>query len=352
MGFSVTIASTIVLIGLVVLFGSLSAVLVYSLNTLSDTTREYLSHERDKLDVKLELEIETINADSCIIKVKNSGTKTIFLQNQENFQWNSIVISYQNNSHWLSYIIENYTVLEVRVTGTEVFFDPASHSFINPGEEARIRFNLPEEAPHVTAYNYVDITSPSATHIGEQGEIDISGNLDGTTAQDPAGMSVVEFDNAGYDAIESSNDLRHATADPFFGDNAFYRFRFKITDAPSSITRIEIAWEGHANVDDATNQIRMCIWNATGGAWSFLGENHGASDIWINATVTTNCAYYVDASDYMWIAIWNKDTSQLLRCDYIQVVITAGAYQIPQGAAVIIVFASHYGVTAQAEGVR
>ncbi len=100
MGFSVTIASTIVLIGLVVLFGSLSAVLVHSLNTLSDTTREYVSRERDKLDVKLELEIETINADSCIIKVKNSGTKTIFLQSQEDFQWNSIVASYQ--CRWLS----------------------------------------------------------------------------------------------------------------------------------------------------------------------------------------------------------------------------------------------------------
>jgi archaellum component FlaF (FlaF/FlaG flagellin family) len=100
MGFSVAIASTIVLIGLVVLFGSLSAVLVHSLNTLSDTTREYVNRERDKLDVKLELEIETINADSCIIKVKNSGTKTIFLQSQEDFQWNSIVASYQ--SRWLS----------------------------------------------------------------------------------------------------------------------------------------------------------------------------------------------------------------------------------------------------------
>ena len=100
MGFSVTIASAIVLIGLVIIFGSLSAVLVYSLNTLSDTAKEYFNRERDKLDAKLELEIETINADSCEIKVRNLGTKTIFLQSQNNFQWNSIVTSYQ--SRWLS----------------------------------------------------------------------------------------------------------------------------------------------------------------------------------------------------------------------------------------------------------
>lgn len=149
MGFSVTIASAIVLIGLVVLFGSVSAVLVYSLNVLSDTAREYLSHEKDKLDVKLELEIETINQDSCMINVKNLGTKTIFLKKQEDFQWNTIVISYQNNSHWRSYIVENYTVLEVNITDTEVTFDPAKHSFINPGEEARISFDLPEGAPEI-----------------------------------------------------------------------------------------------------------------------------------------------------------------------------------------------------------
>lgn len=349
MGFSVTIASAIVLIGMIILFGSLFAVLVYSLNTLSDTTKEYFNREMDKFNVKLELEIESIEADSCTINVKNSGTKTIFLQNQENFQWNSIVISYQTDSHWLSYIIENYTVLEVRITGTQVSFEPTNHSFINPGEEARISFNVAS----MTTYNYVDIDSPSTTHIGEHGEIDIDGDLNGTTALDPAGMSIVEFNNAGYDAIESSNDLRHTTADPFWGDNAFYRFQFKITEAPSNISRIEIAWEGHANVDDTTDQIRMCIWNATGGAWSFLAENHGTSDIWINATVTTNCAHYVDANGYIWIAIWNKDTSELLRCDYIQVVTSAGTVPpIPQGATVIIVFASHYGVTAQAEGVR
>ena len=170
MGFSVTIASTIVLIGLVVLFGSLSAVLVYSLNTLSDTTKEYFNRERDKLDVKLKLTISSIEANSCIVRVINQGTKTIFLQSQENFQWNSIVISYQNNSHWLSYIIENYTVLDVKVTNTSVSFNPASHRFINPGEEARISFNLPEEAPAIPEGATVIIVFASHYGVTAQAE--------------------------------------------------------------------------------------------------------------------------------------------------------------------------------------
>ena len=170
MGFSVTIASAIVLIGLVVLFGSLSAVLVYSLNVLSDTAREYLRHERDKLDVKLELEIETINQDSCTINVKNPGTKTIFLKEQEDFQWNTIMISYQNGSQWRSYIIENYTVLEVNITNTEVTFDPANHGFINPGEEARISFDLPEGAPLVPNEATVIIVFTSHYGVTAQAE--------------------------------------------------------------------------------------------------------------------------------------------------------------------------------------
>jgi len=164
MGFSVTIASAIVLIGMVVLFGSLSAVLVYSLNVLSDTAREYLRHERDKLDVKLELEVETINQDSCIINVKNPGSKTIFLIEQEDFQWNTIMISYQNNSHWLSYVIEDYTVLEVKITDTQTSFDPANHGFINPGEEARISFDLPAEAPMIP--NKATVIIVFASHYG------------------------------------------------------------------------------------------------------------------------------------------------------------------------------------------
>ena len=170
MGFSVTIASAIVLIGLVVLFGSVSAVLVYSLNVLSDTAREYLSHEKDKLDVKLELEIETINQDSCTINVKNPGTKTIFLKEQEDFQWNTIMISYQNSSQWRSYIIENYTVLEVNITNTEVTFDPANHGFINPGEEARISFDLPEGAPLVPNEATVIIVFTSHYGVTAQAE--------------------------------------------------------------------------------------------------------------------------------------------------------------------------------------
>ena len=165
MGFSVTIASAIVLIGMIVLFGTIGAVLVYSLNVLSDTAREYLRYERDKLAVKLDMEIETISQDSCTINVKNLGTRTVFLRDQEGFKWNTIMISYENNAtHWPSYPIENYTVLEVEITGTQTSFDPTDHNFINPGEEARISFDLPEGAPPIP--NKATVIIVFASHYG------------------------------------------------------------------------------------------------------------------------------------------------------------------------------------------
>ena len=171
MGFSVTIASAIVLIGLIILFGCLSTVLVYSLNTLSDVTKEYIGRERDKLDVRLELSLTSIGANSCIINVRNLGTKTVFLQSQRNFQWNSIVTSYQTNEkNWFSYIIEDYTVLEVNVTDTQVSFDPGNHGFINPGEEARISFNLPEEAPGIPVGATVIVVFASHYGVTAQAE--------------------------------------------------------------------------------------------------------------------------------------------------------------------------------------
>jgi hypothetical protein len=72
--------------------------------------------------------------------------------------------------HWLSYIIEDYTVLEVKVIDTQVSFNPSSHKFINPGEEARISFNLPEDAPAIPVGATVIIVFASHYGVTAQAE--------------------------------------------------------------------------------------------------------------------------------------------------------------------------------------
>jgi len=164
MGFSVTIASSVILIGLLAAFASVSVAMFQGLKELSYATKEYLSRERERLDVKLELEVNVVSSTSCEITVKNTGCKTIFLQSQNGFQWNTIVLSYGDNSTWRSYPIEQYEVLEVKVSETTQSFDPSSHSFINAGEEALISFSIPADAPIIPKKGVVSVVF--ATHYG------------------------------------------------------------------------------------------------------------------------------------------------------------------------------------------
>jgi len=168
MGFSTTIASSIVLIGLLVMFTSVSVAMFQGLTVLSNATREYLDRERDKLDVELELKVEGINATSCNITVRNTGCKTIFLRDQNGFQWNTIVLSYESNSYWLSYMVEEYEVITVKVSETNTSFNPANHRFICPGEEALIFFRIPNGAPEIPLQAVVSIAF--VTHYGVTAE--------------------------------------------------------------------------------------------------------------------------------------------------------------------------------------
>lgn len=164
MGFSVTIASSVILIGMIAIFTCVSVAVFYGLKEISYAANDYLSREREKLDVKLELNVTSVNATSCDIVVKNTGCKTVFLQSQNGFQWNTIVFSYGNNSQWRSYPIEQYEILEIKVSGTNNSFSPDNHSFINPGEEAKISFSIPEGAPEIPLYGVVSVTF--VTHYG------------------------------------------------------------------------------------------------------------------------------------------------------------------------------------------
>jgi archaellum component FlaF (FlaF/FlaG flagellin family) len=169
MGFSVTIASCIVLIGLIATFTAVSVAVFQGWKDIYVANKEYLDREKSMLDVELELEVDAINATSCEITVKNTGGRTIFLREQNGFQWNTIVLSYGNNSHWLSYAIEDYEVIAINVSGTGYSFDPASHKCINPGEEAMIYFQIPDGAPEIPLEAVVSIAF--ATHYGVTAEV-------------------------------------------------------------------------------------------------------------------------------------------------------------------------------------
>jgi len=164
MGFSVTITSSIILIVLFTLSVSFMVAIFQNLKEMSAIAEQYVSQEREKLDVALRLEIESLNVTSCVFTVKNLGSRTIFFKDQAGFKWNTVIFSYGNSTFWTSYQIEDYTILEVKVSGTSYTFTPGSHPYIEAGEEAHILFKLPEGAPEIPLGGLASVVF--VTHYG------------------------------------------------------------------------------------------------------------------------------------------------------------------------------------------
>ena len=80
MGFSVTIASTIILMGLIFFAGAGVATMIYTMNNLTDQLVERYKTLNQKMNVKIDLEITSISSRTVKFLVKNVGSKTIFLR--------------------------------------------------------------------------------------------------------------------------------------------------------------------------------------------------------------------------------------------------------------------------------
>lgn len=170
MGFSITITSSIILIVLLAISSSFLITIFQGLKEISFMAKEYVSREREKFDVALQLTVDSVNATSCNITVKNTGAKVIFLKNQTGFKWNTIILSYVSDSLWRSYPIEEYEIIEVRVSGTNYTFTPDNHSFINSGEEARFSFNIPDGAPEIPLQGLVSVVFVTHYGVSAKGE--------------------------------------------------------------------------------------------------------------------------------------------------------------------------------------
>ena len=164
MGVSTPIASAIVLAGVVVFIGSVSSSLLNGLYYFTDMVSS--CDQAFKVKSRLELSILSVTNDSVEILVNNLGPETVFLVSEGGYNWSSIIISYRANSAWKTYLVDNYEVLEINITSTDLSFNPSTHPFVNPGETARIRADIPEGAPEI------EVGSPLiAVFISRFGEV-------------------------------------------------------------------------------------------------------------------------------------------------------------------------------------
>jgi archaellum component FlaF (FlaF/FlaG flagellin family) len=177
MGLSISIASAIVLVGWLALVGAISTTMitaVFDMGTIVNSA----SNESNKLNVQLSLRITNVESSAINFSVLNSGSIDVFLGN-ETFAWNSVIVTYndtdaQNNSSWQTYLIENYTVLAINVTGTNESFDLTSHQSIKPGEQAIIEVNLPPEAPEIPIGSVLNVVFASNYGVTASQEVFVS----------------------------------------------------------------------------------------------------------------------------------------------------------------------------------
>lgn len=171
MGFSVSIASAIVLVGWLALVGSISGTMLTTLNEIGTLVNSTPS-DSIKQGVQLGLQITSVQNRSINFSVVNTGSIAIFLRN-ETFAWNSVIVSY-NATSWQTYLIDNYTVLAISVAGTNESFDVSSHQSLNPGEQVFIEVYLPAQAPEIPLGSVVDVVFASNYGVCANQEISLS----------------------------------------------------------------------------------------------------------------------------------------------------------------------------------
>jgi len=161
MGVSVVLASFIVLIGFVAVFSTVSTAFFTGIQDITIATNDYVDQQKDKINAQTQLTVDSVSSTTCSATIKNTGSKIIFLQDTNGFNWNTIILSYGDNNQWNSYTIESFTVQEIRVTGTNTTFNTTTHNFINPGEQVTITINIPNGAPEIASQDIVSVTFAS-----------------------------------------------------------------------------------------------------------------------------------------------------------------------------------------------
>jgi archaellum component FlaF (FlaF/FlaG flagellin family) len=171
MGFSVGLASFIVLIGFVAVFSAVCTAFFPNMEELAFAANDYVNNQKDKIDTQMQLTIDSVSATTCSLTIKNVGSKTIFMQNTDGYNWNTIILSYGDNDQWNSFTIEAYTISEVKVTATNATLNPTTHKCMNPGEQVSITLNIPGGAPSIESQDIVSITFVSHYGVTASGEV-------------------------------------------------------------------------------------------------------------------------------------------------------------------------------------
>jgi PKD repeat protein len=142
----------------------------------------------------------------------------------------------------------------------------------------------------------------------------------------------VSSGNTQYTQVSSSNNvwwksnISHCLGCCAFDRNAEL-FTFKIAENPSTITNIQIKWEGHGTTGKTIYYTTEKLWKASSNSWNTLhNQANITSDITWTNNISSNCADYIDGTGNLSVLIAAQRSGLPNNCgiwtDYIEVTIT------------------------------
>jgi len=189
-----------------------------------------------------------------------------------------------------------------------------------------------------TTYNFAGISSPSGSHLAEEGEVDVSDPTDpapsyedgtyvvGLPSRDLTGITGYvnrEATSAEYDLIEAQDANRWTTTDPEYGDNAWFLAEFFISESKASITQLDIKFVGYQAA--ATDKLWVSVWNYYYSVHHIVDYFQQAGSDGTFATTITNTTIIDhlinDANGLITVVAFNGDTSDSIVVNYVEVVV-------------------------------
>lgn len=135
-------------------------------------------------------------------------------------------------------------------------------------------------------------------------------------------IPTTELSTSDYTAISASDDSRYDTGVVSDPDRAATRFVFTLAEDPSTITQLDIEWEGGGASGSGT--VRVWAWNAAASAYGLVGFTTAEPppDAVVSISYTVSPDAYVDAANAVTILVANNTADRGVLTDYISVTVT------------------------------
>lgn len=180
-----------------------------------------------------------------------------------------------------------------------------------------------ESTEHI--YNFEGITQSNTDYNAYACDVD-KFTFAGSSANR---NSQVEATDAQYVNISADNTAQWATVDPKYGDEILLWVEMKIEETPSSITQIDLTFNGNTDGrSDVTHKIYVMKagsdWTQD-ASWVQVGTSLAITpdvDTEMTRSITSNITDYIDGSGNIIWGVYETKSSEDMRINYLEMVVT------------------------------